>query len=159
MRVPLLALVLPLAACGSSGSGDCETIGMTHAGSMTATTPDGPFVAECLTVATIGDQLTVTAVGSTSVLEGVLPRTISVGVLRGDTTGTYLYGGSPARLVASYDPGGAGGERVGAGDPSAVVVTQVSPRFEGEFSFQSTDGLGRPTGGKVEGTFSVSREP
>ena len=100
---------------------------MTHAGSLTATTPDGSFTAECLSVTAVGGQVTVTAVSSTSVLQGVQPQMISIGVLGADAAGTYRYGGSPAQLSASYEPGESGSERVSAGEGSEVVLTRRRP--------------------------------
>ncbi len=133
---------------------------MTNKGTLTATTPDGAFEAECLLVAEDQGVVSVTAVGSTSVLEGVQPRTLTLSV-RGETPGTYPYGGFPATLSAFYSPTPADDGTwtvYSAGEGSAVVLDEASPRLAG--SFELRDEEGRPEvadGWVVSGRFDVAR--
>ena len=151
----LLTLPLLLGACSSSGGGDCATIGMTHEGAVSALTPDGPFSAACVTVAPVGRQTTITAVGSTSILDGVQPRTLTIG-FDGDAPGTYRYGGTPPPLSGSYTASSTDATAPFlAGEESVVIVEEVSPRLKGTFTLAERTGRGgRPA---ISGRFDIER--
>ena len=140
MRAALAILPLALAACTSSaGGGDCAAIGMTNSGTMTATTPDGPFEAECVTAfetdTPSGMVLMITGVESPGVLEGVQPRTVNV-MLQGDATGTYS-GGPGSGASVSYTAGDSGDTDLSNRDRRSVfVLEESSPRLRGSFEFR-----------------------
>ena len=150
-------LPLALAACTSSaGGGDCVTLGMANEGTVTATTSDGPYEAACILVADDGGQIRIETIGSTSLLEGVPPRRLSIEA-RGDTVGRYA-AGPPSAMGASYLPGGPDPTGMShPGGPSEVVLEAVDPRLRGTFVFQETDGQDRPVGDPITGSFDVAR--
>ena len=150
--LPLALLILALAGCDGDGSADrtCEDVGLSSAGTATATTDAGSFRATCYEVRVSADDVTVLAYVYD--FEQDEPRRARLRLLVGGfEPGSYrIPGPSGQRSGAEYDP-----------DPTTQLTAETgaitlaefsSDRVRGAFSFVTTDGVV-----VTDGAFDVER--
>ena len=138
--LPLALLVLALAGCDGEGSSSqtCEDVGLSGRGTLTASTPTGPFRATCFEVRVSADDVTVLAYAYDFDESNPLRGRVRL-LIGGFEPGSYPIGGTPGRRSASeYDP-----------DPTTQLTAETGnitlaelsdDRVRGAFSFVTTDG-------------------